>query len=165
MKLYNRHNYDNSYFHDKNFVQRTIFLSKLYFYSSDTKHYTLKNLYAILYVYFQKFTDIERIIFCKITLRLNVSESFLSDKIELIGIIFKIAPRFCKKQLFNYLIMNSNTQASIIVSLCNAYSCVYFDIEESKQKMIMDKLYSLSNNCKNEFIAESINHTIAFLKR
>jgi hypothetical protein len=53
----------------------------------------------------------------------------------------------------------------ILVSLCNAYSYIYFDVDAKNKEIIMGNLCSLSSKYKNEFIAETIDYTIYYLKR
>jgi len=135
--------------------------------SIDSKTY-LNNLAYLLHAYFYCMDDYEKDKYIEAFLIKEYDGPFiLGEVLELIGIVFKGAPRNAKSTIVTYVKSNATIcicDASAIISLCNCIRCLYDEIPISEQKNMLLLLNDIKENNKFSFVNESIELTIATMK-
>lgn len=156
----------NSHLYSKK--ERLLYLEFLK--KSDNSKENLKMFLSIignlLHTYFYCMDNFEKEILIRIICNLYIEDiQILGEFLELLGIIFKGAPRKLRKVIFEYISLNVNRciiSPSAIISSCNCLSYIYDELSKKDKAEIISILKFLKKS-KIDYIDNSIDLTLSII--
>ncbi|MEL7657675.1 MAG: hypothetical protein AAGU75_17410 [Bacillota bacterium] len=127
-----------------------------------------RGLGYLLHVYFSCMTDLEKTTYIEILLSLEPDTAPLrADIIEVIGIIFKVAPDNIKSLLIDKIFQDIHDpidDPSIIISACNAFRFIFLEVNKNIRRKILSSLEEMQNLVYLGFLEDSLVSTMENLK-